>query len=203
MWIESFHIAEICTKDTIIKEILYLLIEELKKGSSEAFKALVERFSHEVINTCYSFVHSRDDAEDIAQEVFIEIYKSIHQFRKESDLNTWIYRISINKSLDFLRTQKRKKRITDLKGLFIMKNRPSLSSHHQLEAEERKKILKEQIALLPENQRITIILSRFDNKSNKQIAEILKTSESAVESLLHRARTNLRKNLEKYFQKNL
>lgn len=179
------------------------MIEELKKGSPEAFRDLIERFSHEVINTCYSFVHSRDDAEDIAQEVFIEIYKSIRQFRKESDLNTWIYRISINKSLDYLRTQKRKKRIADLKGLFMSKKRPSISSHQQLEAEERKKILREQIALLPENQRITMILSRFDGKSNKQIAVILKTSESAVESLLHRARTNLRKNLEKYFQKNL
>jgi RNA polymerase sigma-70 factor (ECF subfamily) len=187
----------------LIKEIQYLLIEELKKGSPKAFRALVERFSHDVVNTCYSFVNSRDDAEDIAQEVFIEIYKSIRQFRKESDLNTWIYRISINKSLDFLRAQKRKKRIADLKSLFIMKNRSSKSSHQQLEEKERKKILQEQIALLPENQRITMVLSQYERKSNKQIAEILKTSESAVESLLHRARTNLRKNLEKYFKKNL
>jgi RNA polymerase sigma-70 factor (ECF subfamily) len=180
-----------------------MLIEELKKGSPEAFRTLVERFSHDVIKTCYSFVNSRDDAEDIAQEVFIEIYKSIRQFRKEANLNTWIYRISINKSLDFLRKQKRKKLLADLATLFLVKNRPSISSHQQLEENERKKILQEQIALLPENQRVTLILSQYDRLSNKKIAEIMETSESAVESLLHRARANLRKNLAKYFEKNL
>ena len=177
--------------------------EEIAKGSPEAFKALVEQLSQDVIKTCYGFAGSRDDAEDIAQEVFIEIYKSIRQFRKDADLNTWIYRICINKSIDFLRRQKRKKRLADMATLFSLKSRPSNNPHQQLEEEERKKILREQIALLPENQRITLILSRFDRLSNKKIAKIMATSESAIESLLHRARANLQKNLAKYFEKNL
>jgi len=163
----------------------------------------VEQYSHDVIGTCHSFVSSRDDAEDVAQEVFIEVYKSIRQFRKESDLNTWIYRISINKSLDFLRKQKRKKRISDLKGLFLSKNKPNSSPHQQLEEKERKRILREQITLLPENQRITLVLSQFDKLSNKKIADIMESSESAVEALSYRAKVNLRKNLEKYFEKNM
>ena len=179
------------------------LIEELKKGSPEAFQALVEQYSHDVISTCYSFVNSREDAEDVAQEVFLEVYKSIRQFRKDADLNTWIYRISINKSLDFLRKQKRKKRIADLRGLFLFQNRPSSSPHQQLEEKERREILQEQIGLLAENQRIAIVLSQYDRLSNKQIAQIMETSESAVESLLHRAKVNLHKNLRKYFGKNL
>lgn len=180
-----------------------MLIEELKKGSPQAFKALVEQFSHDVIKTCYSFVNSRDDAEDIAQEVFIEVYKSIRQFRKEADLNTWIYRISINKSLDFLRKKKRKKRIADLRGLFLLKSKPVISPHNQLEKAERREILHKQITLLAENQRIALALSEFERLGNKKIAEIMGISESAVEALLHRGRANLRRNLTKYFEKNL
>ena len=180
-----------------------ILIEELKNGLPEAFGTLVEKFSHNVIKTCYSFVNSSEDAEDIAQEVFIEVYKSIRQFRKDADFGTWIYRISINKSLDFLRKQKRKKRIADLRGLFLLKNRPAKTPHQQLEQTERAEILHQQIALLPENQRITLVLSQFDKKSNQRIAEIMDTTESAVESLLNRARANLRKNLARYYEKNL
>ena len=179
------------------------LIEELKNGSPQAFQTLVELHSHDVISTCYSFVNSREDAEDVAQEVFIEVYKSVRQFRKEANLNTWIYRICINKSLDLLRKQKRKKRIADLRGLFSSKNRLVSNPHQKLEEKERKEILREQIALLAENQRIAIVLSQYDRLSNKQVAEIMETSESAVESLLHRARGNLRKNLAKYFENNL
>lgn len=180
-----------------------LLIDELKGGSSEAFRVLVERFSHDVINTCYGFVNSRDDAEDIAQEVFIEVYKSISRFRNESELSTWIFRISINKSLDFLRKQKRKKRIADLRGLFTSKTKSSVNPHDQLEAKERKTILREQIALLPENQKVALVLSQYERLSNKEIAGIMDISVSAVESLQHRGRTNLRKHLGKYFEQNL
>jgi RNA polymerase sigma-70 factor (ECF subfamily) len=177
-------------------------IDALKKGSHEAFRNLVEQYSHEVVGTCYSFVNNREDAEDVAQEVFIEVYKSIRQFRKESEIGTWIYRISINKSLDFLRRQKRKKRISDLMGLFFAKNRPQAGIHQQLEEQERKVLLHQQIAFLAENQRIALVLSRFDGLSNKKIADIMETSESAVESLLHQAREKLRKNLARYFEKN-
>ncbi len=179
-----------------------MLIKELKKGSPEAFRVLVERFSHDVINTCYSFVNSRDDAEDVAQEVFIEVYKTIARFRNESELSTWIYRISINKSLDFLRKQKRKKRIADLRDLFKSKSKSAIPPHEQLEEKERKAILREQITLLPENQKVSLVLSQYDELSNKEIAKIMDISVSAVESLLHRARNNLRKRLGKYFEKN-
>lgn len=167
----------------------------------DTFKDLVDQHSHEVVKTCYSFVNNKEDAEDVAQEVFIEIYKSIQHFNNKSDIGTWIYRISINKSLDFLRKKNRKKRIADLKGLFLHKNRQTSTPHQDMEESERKEILHQQIALLAENQRIAIVLSQFDRLSNKKIAEIMKTSESAVESLLHRAKTNLRENLAKYFEK--
>ena len=176
------------------------MIEELKKGSQAAFRTLVEQYSQKVISTCYSFSNSTDDAEDIAQEVFLEVYRSIHLFKSQAELDTWIYRIAVNKSLDFLRKQKRKKRIADLKQLFQLKNTPQSTPDRHLEQKERKEILKNQIRLLPENQRIALVLSQYDKMSNKQIAEIMRTTESAVESLLHRAREKLKKNLQKYFE---
>lgn len=179
-----------------------MLVEDLKKGSSEAYKALVEQYSRTILNTCYSFLHNREDAEDVAQEVFIEIYRSIAKFDGKSGLDTWIYRISINKSLDSLRKMQRKKRIANLKELFFEKHNDQPANPHQiLEEKERAKILNEQIASLPENQRIAIVLSRYDNMSNGRIAEIMNVSEAAVESLLHRAKENLRKKLAKYFEK--
>ncbi|MBI9017739.1 MAG: RNA polymerase sigma factor [Phycisphaerae bacterium] len=180
-----------------------MFIDELQKGSQQAFKKLIEMYSHDVVKSCYSFVKNQEDAEDIAQEVFLDVYRSIKSFKKDSELKTWIIRIAINESLDFLRKQKRKKRIGDLKELFLHKNKPDIGPGKQLEDEERRKILYQQIAKLPENQKIAMILSQYDKQSNKSIAEIMKTSESAVESLLHRARENLKKRLQKIFEKNI
>jgi RNA polymerase sigma-70 factor, ECF subfamily len=177
------------------------LIEQLKRGSQEAFQALVAQCSHNVISTCFGLLDNMEDAEDMAQDVFIEVYKSVHRFRKESDLNTWIYRIAINKSLDLLRKRKRKKRFGDLRALFHAKAKPADSPHQRLEEAERKEILQQQIGLLAENQRIALVLSQYEKLSNKQIATIMGTSEAAAESLLHRARANLRKHLTVYFEK--
>ena len=177
------------------------LIEQLKQGSQEAFQALVAECSHNVISTCYGLLGNAEDAEDTAQDVFIEVYKSVYRFRKESDLNTWIYRIAINKSLDLLRKRKRKKRIGDLRALFHAKAKAANTPHRRLEEAERKEILRQQIALLAKNKRIALVLSQYEKLSNRQIATIMGSSEAAVESLLHRARANLRKHLATYFEK--
>jgi RNA polymerase sigma factor (sigma-70 family) len=177
------------------------LIEELKQGLQEAFQTLVARCSQKVIGTCYAMLNNMEDAEDVAQDVFIEVYRSIRRFRNESDLNTWIYRIAINKTLDLLRKRKRRQRFSDLRGFFHEKVRPAGSPHQQLEEKERQEILLQQIGLLAEKQRIALILSQFERLSNKQIADVLGISEKATEALLHRARENLRKNLALYFEK--
>lgn len=179
-----------------------MFVEALKKGSQEAFRSLLEQNSQKVVSTCYSFVKNTDDAEDIAQDVFLEVYQSVRTFRSDADLNTWLYRIAVNKSLDFLRKKKRKKRVADLRGLFMFHRAKdtNASPHQNLEESERKEILRQQIELLSENQKIALVLSQYEQLPNKEIAEIMQTTESAVESLLHRARANLRKNLEKYFE---
>lgn len=186
------------------------LVNKLKNGDEEAFRIIFNENHKKVVNACYRMVNDIETAEDLAQEVFIKVYSSIHQFRGESQLSTWIYRIAITKSLDHLRAQKRKKRMAILKYL-------SGDEEHQIEIEapkdlnpdvivdnsERMKVLSNAINKLPENQRVAFSLSKYDEMSSKEIAELLSTSVSAVESLIHRAKKNLEKGLYNYYKKQL
>ncbi|UCH14944.1 MAG: sigma-70 family RNA polymerase sigma factor, partial [Bacteroidales bacterium] len=76
---------------------------EIRKGNQQAFRKFVEKHQLTVVKICNGFVHNPQDAEDIAQEVFIEVYQSVHKFRGEAKLSTWLYRIAVNKSLNHLR----------------------------------------------------------------------------------------------------
>jgi len=186
------------------------LVNKLKNGDEEAFRIIFNENHKKVVNACYRMVNDIETAEDLTQEVFIKVYSSIHQFRGESQLSTWIYRIAITKSLDHLRAQKRKKRMAILKYL-------SGDEEHQIEIEapkdlnpdvivdnsERMKTLSNAINKLPENQRVAFSLSKYDEMSSKEIAELLSTSVSAVESLIHRAKKNLEKGLYNYYKKQL
>ena len=198
-------------------EVLYIasmdeseLINEVKAGKAAAFKTLVEQYQDRVINTCYGFVRDKEDARDVAQDVFIEIYQSLENFREEAKLSTWIYRISVTKSLDFLRRKNRKKRMGQFKRLFSIDDiaerleQPS-GSNPDIDAEkmERDRILQQAIDRLPENQKIAITLSKYEGFSNKEISEIMNTSISSVESLIHRAKVNLKKKLYRHYDKHL
>lgn len=181
-------------------------ILELQKGNEAAFKHLVETFKHKVVNTCFGFMHNYADAEDIAQDVFVEVYESIQTFNEDSQLSTWIYRISINKSLDAIRKLKRKKRWSELTRInledkeetdhwFATNDNPQLT----LEQKERIQILNSAIDTLPKNQKKAFTLHKYEDLSYKEISIILDTSLSSVESLMHRAKKNLQKRLEKYY----
>src|SRR6056297_193960 len=101
------------------------IVQEIKNGKEEAFKELIEKNQEMIINVCNSFVHDREDAMDIAQEVFIKAYNSIHKFQEKSKLSSWLYRIAVNKSLNFLRDNKRKNILSSLDLLF--ENSPEIS----------------------------------------------------------------------------
>jgi len=186
------------------------IAERILTGQPGAFKELVEEHQLKVINTCFRFLNNKEDAEDIAQEVFLEVHRSIDKFRGEAKLSTWIYRIAVTKSLDFIRKKKRKKRMGHLKRILgVDEELDKLPANNMddperaLEKEERVKILEEALNSIAENQRTAIILSKYDGYSNQEIAEIMDTSISAVESLIHRAKKNLEKKLYYYFKKNL
>ena len=172
------------------------------------FSTIVAEHQDMVLNTCYRFVLNREDAEDIAQEVFLEAYRSLESFRQESKLSTWIYRIAVTKSLDHLRKKKRKKRFSSLKRVIGVNNPveeitlPSQETPAEVfSGSERAEILQNALDSLPDNQKTAFLLSKYDGYSNQEIAEVLHTTVSAVESLVHRAKKNLQKKLEKYYRK--
>lgn len=186
------------------------LIQQVKAGSVSEFNLIVKIFEDTIINICYGFLHNREDAEDIAQEVFIEIFFSIKDFRHDSTLKTWIYRIAVNKSLDYQRKLKRKKRIAGFEKLIGLNNLnynniPSDYPDPQssLEYDEKEKILLNAIEKLPESQKVAFHLHKFENISYSEISLIMDVTIPAVESLLHRAKNNLKKTLGQYYHGNL
>lgn len=182
------------------------LVLQLKEGHESAFKELVKLYQDKVYNTCLGFVKNTEDADDLAQEVFIEIYNSIGTFREDARLSTWIYRIAVNKSLEYIRKMKRKKRSGILRSLFSDKSEsayePADFDHPGVQAEnnEQARILFTAIDRLPENQKTAFIMHKVEGISYEQVAEIMGKSLSSIESLLHRARQNLQKYLYNYYR---
>ncbi len=184
------------------------LIDNLTAGDSEAFDTLLATYQDKVVNTCYRFVHHASDAEDVAQDVFIEVIQSISGFRGDATLSTWLYRVAVTKSLDFMRKKSRKKRLGHLKqmlGFQDEQGRPAFEPEDRsepaqtMEQQERAAILAQAVATLPENQRVAITLNQYEGLSYAEVGEIMKTTVSAVESLLFRAKKNLRKGLRRYY----
>ncbi len=182
------------------------LIELLKQGDETAFRNLVEKNQGKVYNTCLGFLRNEEEADDLSQEVFIEIYRSISRFRGEAKLNTWIYRIAVTKSLEFIRSRKRQKRFAVIKSLFNSDDESTLDIPENihpgvlLENKERAGILFRAIDNLPENQKIAFTLNKIEGMSYEEISEIMGKSISSVESLLHRARLNLQEQLRNYYE---
>ena len=180
------------------------LIERLKRGEESAFRSLVEQYQDLVYNTALGIVQNDSDAEDVAQEVFIQVFRSIGTFKSEAKLSTWIYRITTTRALDLLRARKSKKRFGLLKRLWETEeespvenisdfNHPGVS----LERKEEAAQLMTAIAQLPENQKVAFVLHKLEGLSYLEVAEVMGNTLPAVESLMHRARLNLRKILEK------
>ncbi|MBM3162042.1 MAG: RNA polymerase sigma factor [Chlorobi bacterium] len=178
-------------------------------SGDELFRALVAEHQEMVLNTCNRFVMNREDAEDLAQDVFVEVYRSLENFRQESKLSTWIYRIAVTKSLDHLRRLKRKKRFSSLRRIIGIddpaEELPSPADdtpERALAGKETLHILQEALNMLPDNQKTAFLLSKQEGYSNSEIADILQTSVSAVESLIHRAKKNLHEKLSRHYKNN-
>lgn len=186
------------------------LLDGLRKGLPSAFRQLVEDHQRKVINICFRFVNQREQAEDLAQETFVEVHRSVSSFRGESSLSTWIHRIAVSKSVDHVRRKGRTKRGGLLKRFLRLDDEadqvPSPSSDRpdsQLEEKERHRVLQQALDNLPKNQRVAFVLSKYDGMSYQEIADLLKLSLSAVESLIHRAKGSLQKSLAKYYENRL
>jgi RNA polymerase sigma-70 factor (ECF subfamily) len=158
-------------------------------------------YGKQAYTLAYRFLENKEEAEDIAQEVFIELFRSLHLFRGEASLSTWMYRVAVNKSLELIRSKKRKKRwgfmlsITDSSFREAHHPKASEEADKQLMRTEREKIFSDAIGELPENQRIAFTLHKIEGMKHQQVAEVMDVSVTAVESLVHRAKNNLKKSL--------
>ena len=177
------------------------IVSELKQGNIQVFNYVVDLYSAMVYTVCFNLVGNKEEAEDITQEVFISIWLSIDFFKGESQLKTWIYRIAMNKSNELIRRKNRKKRSG--KMIPIEDESLPLTSTEQtpleeLEYKELELAFKKNLMKLSENQQIAFMLNRFEGLNYKEIATEMKTSHSAVESLLFRAKKKLIELMKKH-----
>ena len=166
-----------------------LLIQQLQQGVEQAFAQVVDAYQHLVYNTVLGLLQSKEEAEDVSQEVFIQMYQSIGQFKGESKLSTWLYRIAVTKSLDW---QRRKNR-----------NDPPEFNHPgvAMESKEKAAFLFKAIKSLPDNQKVAFTLNKIEGLSYQEVADVMQVTEASVEAFLHRAKQNLRKELGDYYHK--
>ncbi len=183
------------------------VIKRVLQGERDMYRLLVERYQPMIFRTCIGFVHSKEDADDLTQEVFIQAFQSLSGFKGNSGFSTWIYRIAVNASLNKVRRSAGAiilQRIDSLLGTDKEYRLPANDSENPedlLIGEEHRKWVRSAIDQLPEKQRVVIVLSKYEDLSQKQIAEIMNTSEGAVEALIQRAKANLRKKLSPFGKK--
>jgi RNA polymerase sigma-70 factor (ECF subfamily) len=185
-------------------------LKKLKSGDSEAFQALLAQFQGRVRSICHRFLRNAEDAEDTAQDVFVDVYLALPEFREEAELSTWIYRIAVTRSIDAIRKKKRKKRLDEVRGVFTRgialetAQTPSTADPAcLLEGQERALVLRRAVESLPEKQRTAITLAKYEELGNKEIADIMGTTLVSVESLIYRANRNLRRKLFKYYARKI
>jgi RNA polymerase sigma-70 factor (ECF subfamily) len=166
------------------------------------FAELVEHHHDKIIMLIFRFVNDRDDAHDLAQDVFISAYDKLNHFRGEAQIATWLHRIAVNKALDFLRKRKRQQRREIFKQWTGQTNESEDIADLgrgdpliDIVSEEQSKLLQWALEKLTTKQRTAIILHKYEGHSYKEIATIMGTSLSAVESLIHKGIKHLRERL--------
>ncbi|MBB3837625.1 RNA polymerase sigma-70 factor (ECF subfamily) [Runella defluvii] len=182
------------------------LLQGLQSRQAVAFRYLVEHYQTKVFNTVLAIVQHPEEAEDVAQEVFMEVYESIDTFRGEAKVSSWIYRIATTKALEAYRKKKAQKRWGGfLSSLFGENNEavyePIDFVHPgvELENKERASVLFKAINQLSDNQKIAFTLHHVEGLSYQEITEVMQVSLSSVESLMFRAKTNLKSLLKTYY----
>jgi RNA polymerase sigma-70 factor, ECF subfamily len=178
------------------------IIERIRANDARGFKELFDTHVTMVYNVCFRMLNNRADAEDVSQEVFFEAYKSIKRFRFDSKISTWLYRIAVNRSLNHQRNKKMERWlsldfVSDEKGNkdFEALGTTDENADNVLEKRDTERIVQEAINSLPNQQRITILLHRYEELSYEEIAQIMNVTVASVESRLHRAKQTLAKKL--------
>lgn len=183
------------------------MIDRLKSNDRNAFTELIALYKNSVMTTCYRFLLDKEDAEDISQDVFVEVFQSIHSFRGDAALSTWIYRITVTKCLDEIKRRKRKKRISAFTKMLHLDDvahwiSGGVMPDTSLQENEKMREVAQVLNQLPENQRVAFTLSKIDGFSNNEIAKIMDTTTIAIDSLIYRAKKKVASELLLLLKKN-
>jgi RNA polymerase sigma-70 factor (ECF subfamily) len=179
------------------------IIDRCKQGDLSAFDELVHRYEKSVFNLAYRMTGNYDDAGDVASEAFVKVFNAITSFRGDASFATWVYRIATNVYLDHRKRQKGHQTTSLDEYLELEENSvarqivdPSPVPGELLEARERRAALDHAISLLPEYQRLMVVMFHMDGKTYEEIAEIMCLPIGTVKSRLNRARLALRDKLK-------
>jgi RNA polymerase sigma-70 factor (ECF subfamily) len=175
----------------------------IKEGDTEALRELIEAHQHRIIGTVAKMLGDDSDAEDIAQQVFIRVWKSAARYEPTAKFTTWLFKITRNLVFNELRRRKRHPAQSldaprDDERPLQMPDTGVKAPDTSLLDEEMQAAIQRAIDELPETQRMAVVLRRYDDISYEEIGEILDPSVPAVKSVLFRARTELREKLKKY-----
>jgi RNA polymerase sigma-70 factor (ECF subfamily) len=181
------------------------LMARIAKGDDDAFEILVDRHQASILNFIYRYIGDRTQAKDLAQEVFIRVWKSAKTYKPEAKFTTWLYRLTANLCLNELKSARRKKWFSfnrsDEDGDLTFEDTladGAPSAEDLLLEKERSRQISEALQSLPDNQRMALVLKRYDDLSYQEIAQVIGCSVSAVESLLVRAKRTLQGKLKNY-----
>lgn len=185
------------------------LINEILRGNINCYKEIIEKYQPGVFRICMGFVHRKEDADDLCQEIFTNAFYGLNKFKMQAELSTWLYRIAVNACLNFKRKYVKDQVLVragameDMEeqvGTVFCNNGPAADK--LLMDKECADRVHQAIKDLPGKQRVAFILSKYEDLSQKQIAEIMGVSVGAVEQLLQRAKANLQKQLLIYYKTN-
>ena len=180
------------------------LLPGLRTGDEQAFRVLILKYQDRLYNLCLNMLGMKEEAEDLTQEIFFEIFRSVGQFREESTLNTWIYRIAIRKCQEYVRYRSREKRGGAVNKMLTWDDvqqaeMPQAVDHPGFAVEQLEEAawLYHCLNQMKQRQRTALVMHQLEGYKHEEIAEFLDTSVSSVESLIHRGKKQLKQLLIK------
>jgi RNA polymerase sigma-70 factor (ECF subfamily) len=201
--------GEALEKDLEARDPDVKLMLQVREDVQGAFEVLVERYQHRLLGVMAHLVGRVDEAEDLTQDVFLRIYRARKGYRPRAKFSTWLFTIANNVALNHLRSKGRNPSVAlegnsqDSQGIRPAGDRvvaPGGTPSAQMRQVELTDVVRDALEGLGEDQKMAVLLSKFEEMSYAEIAEIMGRSEAAVKSLLARARTNLREKLEPYLR---
>lgn len=183
----------------------FKLVEAFRKGDEKAFEEIVRRYQRQVANIIYLTLGNREEVDDLSQEVFVRVFRSLNRFEFDSSLYSWIYRIAVNLCIDEIRKKRIRKLIpldflTEKKLESEKRSKESPTGSDELLLKEKQEVIRGALDKLSPVHRAVILLREYQDLSYGEIAKTLRISPQAVKSRIFRAREELRDLLKDYFQ---